>query len=308
LNGGIVGITPGVREIIADLQEFRPHFFLSVPRVYDRLYAELVDNAPPSLFGMNYRRKLKLAFSDKVPTKFAEKIRELLGGQLHFTFTTAVKPDPQLIKFFTNLQIPSYDCYFVTEAKGIVAMNTTEHNRIGTVGQVLPHREVQIVDDVINVDGFATGDLGELDAQKFLTITGHKKDVIITSSGRSISPEPLQQALATDPIISDALVIGERRPYLTALIALNSEHVQKLMVDCNIDVDSVEGAVMIDKLVQKGVNNANKIAGEDEKIVRYAILEDGFPAYGEFISGSLKLRRDTLCKHYKQLINDVLYS
>jgi long-chain acyl-CoA synthetase len=304
-----IGITPGIRAAFEDLQYFKPNFTLVVPRVYDSWYREIVDLAPKSgVRKLFYNRALKSARKETAKDNFAKKIQALLGGELCATFSTGQKPDLELLKFFANCGIGAYDCYGLTEVGGIVSMNLPYANKFKTAGRVIPGRTVEIgANNEVIVSGVHTGDFGQLDADGYLTLSGRMRDIIITSSGKKITPEPMQQSLASDPIIDDALIIGENRPDICALIAIDRIHAEKILRDCNLDHDSWEGKVLLDKFVQKAVNKTNHLVSRDEQIRRYLILEDGFSRDDELISTSNRLRRTQVVEKYRDLIDKELY-
>lgn len=311
-----VGICLGVREIMADLQSFRPTFIIGVPRVFDRIYSSLYErtnaNSVLSMLGFDYfskvwrRLRVERVMRKKPSTSWRKKLRDKLGGRLSCVFSTALKPDEKLLKFFNNLGVSTCDCYSVTEFKGIVAFGLPDETTIGTVGKPLSGYNVNLVDGDVYVDGVRTGDLGELNEKGELTIRGRDKDVIIISSGHRILPEPIQQAIATDPIIEDVLIIGEHRPYLSALITLDREWLEKTLEDSGIELDSLNASVYIDRHIKHTIDRVNHDLPPHEHIERYLIIEDSFIKLGQ-VSGSLRLKRDTICKQYKDLINGVLY-
>ncbi|MDR2083165.1 MAG: AMP-binding protein [Candidatus Ancillula trichonymphae] len=304
-----IGITPGIRETFKDMQHFNPNFALVVPKVYDSWYREIVDLAPSKKISKwLYNRAIASARKEMAREKFAKKIRSLFGGELCVTFSTGQKPDVELLKFFTNLGIGAYDCYGLTEVGGIVSMNLPYANKFKTAGRVIPGKTVEITEkNEIVVSSIRTGDLGEIDEDGYLTLKGRMREIIITSSGRNVTPEPMQQSLASDPIIENALVIGEGRPYISAIISIDRIHAEKLLSGCNLDFDSWEAKVLIDKFVQKAVNRTNHLVARDEQIKRYIILEDGFSHDDELISSSNKLRRNQVVQKYKDLIDSQLY-
>ncbi|MDR1447533.1 MAG: AMP-binding protein [Candidatus Ancillula sp.] len=304
-----IGITPGIRETFKDMQYFRPDFALVVPKVYDSWYREIVDAVQKRWFSkLLHNRAVHLTKKGQANEKFANKMRNLFGGQLRATFSTGQKPDLELLKFFDNLGIGAYDCYGLTEVGGIVSMNLPYANKFKTAGKVVSDKNVEIAHDgEIVVSGIKTGDIGKIDEDGYLTLEGRMRDIIITSSGRNIIPEPIQQSLASDPIIEDAFIIGEGRAYVGAIVSIDRIHVEKLLTDCNLDFDSWEAKVLIDKLVQKAVNKTNHLISRDEQIKRYIILEDGFSHDDELISSSNKLRRNQVIKKYKNLIDTQLY-
>jgi long-chain acyl-CoA synthetase len=305
--GARVGVSPGVRHLLKDLADFKPTFIVSVPRVFDSLYAQILDSAPNHLLSLLIKWQIHRVTIGKTSPRLTRKVKQMFGGCLEGVFSSAIKADSRLLQTFTDFGVPAFDCYTSTEFKGVISMNVPKQNKIGTVGVPLEQFQVAVEDGEILIDGAKTGDLGAIDSDGFLSINGREKDVIILRNGRSVLPEPLQQALATDPMIEDVLVIGENRPYLAALISLNNQHKRKVLDDCGLDEDSIEGAVLIDRLVEKAIEKLNRLNSKDESILKYVILEDGFAKKDEFMTGSLLLKRDAVCKFYKQLINEVLY-
>lgn len=326
-QGSTVGIAPGVREVLIDIHDFKPTFIVAVPRVFDRIYTSLLegnnnfDVQLNSVYDMIYkifrvfgynppwqRALIRRTMHRKPSKRFCRRLRQMLGGNLRVAISTALKPNEQLMNFFNNIGVHTYDCYSVTELKGVVSLGTPLENKPGTVGKPLQEFDVTIEDDTIHVNGEKTGDLGELDDDGFLTIKGRDKDLIIISSGRRVLPEPIQQAIDVDPLIEDTLIIGEHRPYISAFIALDEENLKHTLDEAGIEMGSVEASVFVDKRVHRVIEDVNKHLPDEERIKRYLILEDGFTKDTKFVSGSMRLKRDALCKHYKDLINGVLYA
>jgi long-chain acyl-CoA synthetase len=173
------------------------------------------------------------------------KLRTLLGGRTRFLVSGGAPLSAEIARFFYGVGIPVYEGYGLTEAGPVVACNIPGHTRLGTVGRPLPQVEVKLADDgeicargpnimrgyynrptetaqVINAEGWlCTGDIGSIDADGYITITDRKKDLLIPSNGENVAPQPIEGQLKQDPLIEEVCLIGDKRPYVTALIVPN---------------------------------------------------------------------------------------
>ena len=190
----------------------------------------------PFLLGLQYRLADRVLF---------HKLRTLLGGRIRFLVSGGAPLDAEIARFFHGAGLPVYEGYGLTEAGPVVACNSPGRARLGTVGPALPQVKVQIAADgeicvrgpnimqgyyhrpeetaqALDAEGWLhTGDVGEIDAEGFIAITGRKKDLIITSEGENIAPQHIEGLLKHDPLIEEACLIGDKRPYLTALLVPN---------------------------------------------------------------------------------------
>ncbi len=278
-----------------------------------RDYSAAVDNAAAGR-GEGPGRRLRLAHAVFDRLVYG-RLRAVFGG----AFTTAVcgggPLSPQLTHFFRGVGVPVLEGYGLTETTGPCTVNTAGHVRVGSVGRPVPGTSVRIADDgeilvrgigvfagyhgateatAFDADGyFATGDLGRLDADGFLTVTGRKKDLIVTAGGKNVAPEPLEEVLRASPLVEHALVVGEGRPFVSALIVLDRdglamwcrEHGRKLDVHAAATDPAVLGEV------QAAVDAANALVSRAESIRKFAVvgLEPSIEA-GQ-LTPSLKLRR-----------------
>jgi long-chain acyl-CoA synthetase len=234
------------------------------------------------------------------------KVKRRLGGRLRAGISGGAPLAQEIIEFFHALDILILEGYGLTECTTAASVNRPSRFRFGTVGTALPGVEIRIADDgevllrtetifggyykdeeatreVLPGDGWLrTGDLGEVDPDGFLTITDRKKDILVTAGGKNVAPQNLENTLKTSPLVSQALVLGDRRPYVAALITL-AEDVPR------------EGA---DERIQALVDEVNRERSRYEQIKRFAILPRDFsPEDGE-VTPTLKLKRRVCEEHF----------
>jgi long-chain acyl-CoA synthetase len=246
------------------------------------------------------------------------KVRERLGGRLRVGVSGAAPLSIDVIEFFHALGVPVVEGYGLTETASSATVNEPGNFRIGTVGRPVENAEVRLAEDgeilirsesvfagyykdpeataaALTDDGWLrTGDVGEIDDEGFLRITDRKKDLIITAGGKNISPQNLENALKASRFVSQALVVGDRRPYVTALVTLDEAEVASSGRDPQ-------------KLVQELVDDVNRDRTRVEQIKRFVILPRDFsPEEGE-VTPTLKLRRRVIHEHFADEI-EKLYS
>jgi long-chain acyl-CoA synthetase len=247
------------------------------------------------------------------------RIRRLFGSQLEFAVTGAAPLDPEILRFFHAAGVYVLEGYGMTETTAVSTVNTIDEHRFGTVGRPLPGCEIRIAaDGEVLVKGphvfggyfgragdeaepitdgwLATGDLGSVDVDGFLTITGRKKDVIITSSGKNVTPASIEAALEQNRWISHAVVYGDRRPYLTALITLDPAEASALATELGIseDLAVLAGSGQVRARIQAAVDEANARFAPVEQVKRFAILDrDLSEATGE-LTPTAKVKRQVV--------------
>jgi long-chain acyl-CoA synthetase len=237
------------------------------------------------------------------------KVRERLGGRLRIGVSGAAPLSPEVMEFFHALGVPVVEGYGLTETASSATVNEPGDFRIGTVGRPVEGAEIRLADDgeilirsdavfagyykdpeataaALTDDGWLrTGDVGEIDDDGFLKITDRKKDLIITAGGKNIAPQNLENALKASRFVSQALVVGDRRPYVTALVTL----------------DEAETAASGDdpkKLVQELVDDVNRDRMRVEQIKRFVILPRDFSQEEGEVTPTLKLRRRIIHEHF----------
>ncbi|MGI8729077.1 MAG: AMP-dependent synthetase/ligase [Solirubrobacteraceae bacterium] len=252
------------------------------------------------------------------------KVRDLFGGRIKLALSGAAPIDVDILSFFHACGVWVLEGYGMTETSAVATLNTIPEHRLGSVGRPLPGCEVRIAEDgevlmrsAIVFKGYyrddeataatmrdgwlASGDLGEIDDGGYLTITGRKKDLIITSSGKNVSPSNIENALTLSRFVSQAVVFGDRRSYLTALLTLDPDEAAGLAEKVGApDADPAALAVNADvrKEIQAAVDEANSRFARIEQVKRFEILErDLTQEHGE-LTPSLKIKRNIVYERY----------
>lgn len=261
------------------------------------------------------------------------KLRAVLGGQVRNAVSSGSTLRRELGLFFAGTGITVYDGYGLTETAGGITAQPPGSVRFGTVGRPIPGCAVHIADDgevwvrgetvfagylnnpkateaVLRDGWFATGDMGHLDGQGYLVITGRKKDVIITSGGKSVAPLPLEEQLRHHPLISQCLVVGDDQPYIAALITVDPEalaHWQNLKGKQPADVSAMTDDEDLRAQIQRAVSRANTRVSRAESIRAFRILPNEFSVAEGLMTPTLKLKRRAITGAYAADI-DALYA
>jgi long-chain acyl-CoA synthetase len=252
------------------------------------------------------------------------KVRELFGNRVKLALTGAAPIDVDVLSFFHAAGVWVLEGYGMTETSSFATLNTIREHRRGTVGRPFPGCEIRIAEDgevlmrgphifkgyhrdepatqATLQDGWLlTGDLGELDADGYLTITGRKKDLIITSSGKNVSPSNIENALKVSRWVSQAVVYGDRRPYLTALLTLDPDEAAAL-ADTVGATDAEPAALArhpgVRKEIKAAIDEANRRFARIEQVKRFEILDrDLSQEHGE-LTPSMKVKRNVVYERY----------
>ena len=264
-----------------------------------------------------------LAFRHRIADRLVySKVKARLGGRLRIANSGGAPLAHDVAELFAALDIPIYEGYGLTECTTACSVNRPDAHRPGTVGRPLPGFEVRLAEDgelelrsetvfagylkdpeatraVLREDGWLrTGDIAEIDADGYITITDRKKDIIVTSGGKNIAPQNLENALKSSRYVSQAIVLGDRRPYVAALITLDQEEVAKWRAEGGEDVDA---------LVQGIVDEVNEHRSRYEQVRRFEVLPRDFSAEEGEVTPTLKLRRRVVQEHFADAI-ERLYS
>ena len=263
------------------------------------------------------------------------KIRHEMGlDQAHLMITAAAPIHPDLIRWFHALGLPVIELYGQTEVCGPTTCNPPEANRVGTVGLPMPGVQVRIADDaeilvkggnvcsgyfrdaagtaaLLDEDGWMhSGDAGSFDSDGYLRITGRKKDLIITAAGQNIAPEEIETDLRHHPLISEAVVIGEGRRYLTALLALDGDEL-KGWAEQHAKVADYEALTADPDLraeVDRIVTEVNDKRSRVEQVRKYRILSNELTIAAGEMTPTLKVRRAVVCDAHEELIDEMYAS
>lgn len=337
-----------MRNVMTDIAEVRPTHLPAVPHLFEKVYGQITAMAPDKRklreavrIGVEVRRRRECSeeISPELAQRFDEAERRLFGvarsifgSRLHHAMSGAAPIAPEILEFFYGCGIPIYETYGMTESTGVISMNTPAATRFGTVGRPLEGVSVRIAEDgevlargpnvfrgyhdndratreVLSDGWLYTGDLGSVDAEGYLTITGRKKDVIITASGKNLTPANIENDLRQSPLISHAVMHGDRRPYPVALITLDAEEIVPWARERGLPQDIAELARNDDvrRLVHDVLEQANKKYAPPERIRRFAILDHDFSLEAGELTPTLKLKRAVIEARNSKLL-DSLYS
>jgi long-chain acyl-CoA synthetase len=264
----------------------------------------------------------RLAIADRLVFR---KVRERLGGRLRIPISGGAPLAREVMEFFDAIGIRIVEGYGLTECTTACTFNNREPYRFGSVGRALPGFEVETAEDgellvrsetvfrgyfkdpeataaALTSDGWLrTGDVGEIDEQGLVTITDRKKDIIVTAGGKNVAPQNLENALKTGKYVSQALVVGDRRPYLSALITLDADEIGRWARERGIDGDmaAISGDPQVHELVEGIVEQVNRDRSRYEQIKRFTILPRDFTMDAGEVTQTLKLRRSTCLEHFR---------
>ncbi|HUF79180.1 MAG TPA: long-chain fatty acid--CoA ligase [Thermoanaerobaculia bacterium] len=352
-QGVTVAYAESVQTLSEDLGLSRPHCFVSVPRVYEKVLAKIQENVargsgtkrkifdwasrvgrealpwrlkrarPPGLLG------LQLALADKL---VFGKIKERLGGRFEFALSGGAPLGREIAEFFWGAGIEIYEGYGLTETSPVVSVNTPGAVKLGTVGKPIPRVEVEIAADgeilcrgpnvmkgywrkpeataeAIDAEGwFHTGDIGELDAEGFLSITDRKKEILINAYGKNIAPAPIENLLKASRFIGQVVVIGDRRKFLTALIVPDFEALAVWAEGRGIDPSDRAALVErpeVRELLAKEVQGANEKLAHYEEIVNWGLLPEEMTIEGGELTPTQKVKRRVVDEKYREVIDRV---
>jgi len=353
-KGCTIAFAESVETVAENLLEVKPHIMVSVPRLFEKLYAKIMDNV---LLGSSLKRKI-FAWALRVgseaghrslehrPVPAGLRIRKRLarklvfskilvktGGRIRFFVSGGAPLSREIADFFYAIGLVVLEGYGLTETAPVLAVNTFENVRFGTVGKVTPGVSVKIAPDgeilakgpnvmsgyfrnetetreAFDAEGwFHTGDIGHLDADGFLVITDRKKDLLVTAGGKNIAPQPIENALRQNPYIANALVVGSRRKFVSALIVPNLEKLADLARQRQIAFTRPAELTARDDIrafVLDEIDRATPGLAPYEKIKKIVLLDRDFELEREELTPTLKIRRSKVEEKFKDLI-DALY-
>jgi long-chain acyl-CoA synthetase len=320
--------------------EVRPTFMGAVPRVFEKVYAVANEKAA-SAGGMKQRL---FTWATEVGKRrqggwggfwadrlVLSKIRARFGGRIKFLISAGAPLAKELADWFDGAGIPVLEAYGLTETSGGTTFNALNRQRYGTVGPALPGVEVKIAGDgevlvrgptvmkgywghdeatreVIDASGwFHTGDIGEIDGEGYLRITDRKKDIIVTAGGKNVAPQNIENLMKQSAWVSQAMVYGDKRPYLVALVTLNVETVTRFARENGIDGEpgALVEHVEVRAEVQRAVDDVNSRLSSFETVKKFAILERDFTIEGGELTPTLKVKRKVVSDRYGKLLEEL---
>ena len=262
-------------------------------------------------------------------SRIFSKVMARLGGRLRFTMSGGAPLAREVAEFFDIVGLPILQGYGLTETSPVIAANRLDANRIGSVGRLIPGVEVRIAADgeiltrgphimrgywnkpeatAETIDGerwLHTGDIGYLDGDGYLFITDRKKDIIVTSGGKNVAPQPIEGKLGATPYIAQAVVIGDKYPYLTALIVPNFENLEAYLAEhgaAGLPREAIARDERTDRLIGDAIKLVNKELALHERVRRYSVLTREFSLEEGELTPTMKVRRRVVGERYREVI------
>jgi long-chain acyl-CoA synthetase len=335
------------QQIVVELNEVHPTNFPSVPRIFEKIYTLVTSNGDPELIakavqvGMQVR-ELELAgqpVPDELQALFARaeeelfsKVRAAFGGSMRQAVSGAAPIAKEILEFFFACGVPVFEGYGMTETATAATFQSLDDYKFGTVGKPFPGIELRIADDgevLVKgenifagyhnnadasfgavVDGWlCTGDLGSIDADGFLTITGRKKDIIITAGGKNLTPANIENDMKQCRWVSQAVMYGDRRPYPVMLVTLDAEEIVPWAQQQGLPADVAQLAQhpQVHALVQEHLDRANEKYAQVEKVKKLAILGHDLAQETGELTPTLKVKRNVVNEKYSAIF-DALYA
>ena len=315
--------------VLRDMEAAHPDIMVAVPRVFQLLYSRVRRNIEdrPGLLGRFLRRGAGLDPQGRPAARWQRSLtrrllirnlRKKLGGRLRFFVSGGAPLDAEISRFFIELGLPIVEGYGMTEASPVIAANPLEAIRPGTVGRFLPNLEGRIAADgeilvrgpsimqgywnnesatrETLVDGWLhTGDVGSLDPDGYLHISDRKKDLIVNSAGENIPPQKIEMRLMAQALIDQAVVFGDRMPYLVALIFPNRELLKE-----RVGAHADEAATR--KAIHAAIATALADLPSHEQVRRFALLSEALSEANGELTPTLKVKRRVVAEHYAELL------
>jgi long-chain acyl-CoA synthetase len=344
LGGTIAYWEKDPQKIVPNLVEVKPTYFPSVPRMFEKIYTLATSAAedPEQLkqavaLGLKVRElqrtgqqvpaELQQAF-DAADEKLYANVRALFGGEIRECVTGAAPIAQEILEFFYACGVPVMEGYGMTETSTVASANTPGEFRFGSVGRPLPGVEAKVAADGelllrganifqgyyknaeatagTLVDGWLhTGDLGKIDDDGFIYIVGRKKDIIITAGGKNITPANLENGLKQNRWVSQAVVIGDRRPYLVALITLDPDEVPAFAAQHGLEPDQVPASEQMRAAVQETVDAVNSTVGPVEQVKYFEILPDDLSQETGELTPTLKVKRNIVNDKFAAVVDGI---
>lgn len=352
LTGASLNFARSMDTIVEDLKIAKPHWFPSVPRIYEKVYSKVVSGAeakgglalkifrwacevgdqmadcliskemPPFMLSIKHKIATKLVFS---------KLHAALGGRLRFCISGAAPLEPAIGKFFIGAGVIVLEGLGMTENSSFTNVNRVDNYRIGWVGPPGPGIEQKLGEDgeilfrgrnvmkeyykmpdeteaTFTKDGWLrTGDLGEIDSENFLRITGRKKELIITAGGKNIAPSHIEGHLATSKYINQVVVIGDRRKYLSALVTLDKDNITEFAKNQGISFDGFDRLLNHEKiyaLIESEIKEKNKDLPSYETVKKFKIVPE-FTIDNKMMTPTLKVKKNIALDAYKTHIDSM---
>jgi long-chain acyl-CoA synthetase len=344
-HGVTIAYCPFIDELHKTLKEVRPTAMVAVPRVFEKIQRQTQVATKSGVKHTLYKKALQVgrAYRDEIlagnkPTakewRIADrlvysKVREALGGRVKIYISGGAPLGRDLAEWYADIGIRIFEGYGLTETSPVIAVNKPAAHKIGTVGRPLANVEVRIADDgeilvrgpsvfkgywnrpnetneALKPDGwFHTGDIGHLDEEGYLLVTDRKKDLLKTSGGKFIAPQPIEQKLKNNSLVAEAVVIGDKKKFPSVVIAPNFAELEPWARKNGIDIKDRQELVQdsrVREMYESIVANVNADLAQFEKLKKLLLLADEFSVADGSLTPTLKVKRRVVEERYRALI------
>jgi long-chain acyl-CoA synthetase len=346
-RGVTLAYCPDIAQLAQVLTEVQPVIFVGVPRVYEKVRRQVILKTSSFPASAIYRWTLSVGRAHRAETlvgvrpsglswKIADRllfsrVRAGMGGKAEEFISGGAPLGRELAEWYADIGIPIHEGYGLTETSPVIAVNTPAMHKLGTVGKPLPNIEVRIADDgeVLArgpsifkgywnrpeetrdafVDGwFKTGDIGAIDSDGFLSITDRKKDLIKTSGGKFIAPQPIENSLKLNPFIGTSVVLGDRHKFPAVLISPNFPALEDWARANQVEFASRQALVAnprVQALYEGVIEELNHNLARFEQLKRVLVVPEEFSAADGTLTHTLKVRRRGIEERYRALIDEM---
>jgi long-chain acyl-CoA synthetase len=345
-----LGHSADIKNLVADLGEFKPTFILAVPRVFEKVFNSASQRATADGRGRIFDRAADVAIAwsrasdgKRVPVRLRAqhalfdrlvygKLRQALGGSCAYAISGGAPLGDRLGHFYRGIGLTVLEGYGLTETTAALSANLPDATKIGTVGRPLPGTSVRVADDgellfrggqvfagywgndeataeAVDHDGwFHTGDVGEVDDEGFVRITGRKKEILVTAGGKNVAPAVLEDRLRAHALVDQCLVVGDGQPFIGALVTIDRETFPAWAEQHGKPADPAAAVDDPDLVaaIQEAVDDANKAVSKAESIRKFTILTGEWTEEGGQLTPSLKLKRRVVMRESRDEI-EALY-
>ncbi len=332
------------QQIVGDLMATHPVYLPSVPRIFEKIYTLVTSNNDPAKIagatqlGLKVRamqaagepvpEQLQAAF-DQADTELYANVRGIFGGKLKQATSGAAPIGREILEFFYACGAPVLEGYGMTETSTVATTSTVADHKLGTVGRALPHTEIKIAGDgeilvrgehvfggyygLGDTESFGavkdgwlhTGDLGSLDDEGYLSITGRKKDIMITAGGKNLTPANLENDLKRSRWISQAVMHADRRPFPVALITLDPEEIVHFANEHELAHENLHAEPKVIELIQTELDRVNANYARVEQIKKFFILDHDLSQETGELTPTLKVKRNVVNELYAERFDEL---
>jgi len=339
-----LGHSADIKNLVADLGEFRPTFVLAVPRVFEKVFNTASQRAVADGKGRIFERAADTAIAwsraqdsgRRTPVRVSAqhalfnrlvygRLRDALGGRCEYAVSGGAPLGERLGHFYRGIGLTILEGYGLTETTAALTVNLPDAQKVGTVGRPIPGTSVRVADDgellfkggqifagywdnedatreSLEPDGwFHTGDVGEVDDEGFVRITGRKKEILVTAGGKNVAPAVLEDRLRAHPLVSQCMVVGDGQPYIAALVTIDPESFPdwaEARGKKGDFADLVDDADLRAE-IEAAIDEANKAVSKAESIRKFTILPEDWTEEAGQLTPSLKLKRNVVMRDFR---------